>query len=144
MSWNKDSHGLFDYESKNYIHQKFKHAAGDLLIYRHKDSRIWLNVDSTIAVFDAKSIKEEDLEDYTFLIRVYSQVQEGVLRYFVGKSEPSVEKGNQEQMMTEVSFSDDFGCDEAYIIVRNARNAQEEDLGHALGSIQTTQKSGRR
>ena len=46
--------------------------------------------------------------------------------------------------MTEVSFSDDFGRDEAYIIVKNARNAQEEDLGHALGSIQTTQRSGRR
>ena len=78
------------------------------------------------------------------MIRIYSQAQEGVLRYFVGKSEPSVEKGNQEQMMTEVSFSDDFGRDEAYIIVKNARNAQEEDLGHALGNIRTTQRSGRR
>lgn len=39
VTWNKDSHGLFDYESKNCVNAKFKFKAGDYSILRNKQSR---------------------------------------------------------------------------------------------------------
>ena len=38
VTWNKDSHGLFDYESKNCINHKFKFRASDFSILRNKQS----------------------------------------------------------------------------------------------------------
>jgi hypothetical protein len=38
ITWEKDSHGLFDYESKSCFHTKFKVRPSDLYIYRGPQS----------------------------------------------------------------------------------------------------------
>jgi hypothetical protein len=36
-TWNRDSHGLFDYESKNVIKGQFRSACPQVTLIRHKD-----------------------------------------------------------------------------------------------------------
>lgn len=82
---------------------------------------------------DTKTYKEEDLEDFNFLIRIFSQKQNEGVAYFVGNCEGSVKKKISEQMLTEGSLSNEVGKDDAYLIVKSMKNADGEDRGHTLG-----------